>query len=93
MGKQMAIINGTELRRSRRHSKAPRLSIETDELTRPFCPLERRISSTPPSPTPPPVVSGEILVAPCPDAERGSEASSDDGIDKFHWPARLLHGS
>ncbi|RKK74810.1 hypothetical protein BFJ69_g8246 [Fusarium oxysporum] len=82
----MATINGTELRRSSRHSKTPRPSIERADSSQPD-PKRRRSAGSqrpkpeaPPSPAPPPNVSDEILVAPARNAVRGIEASAGDGI-------------
>ncbi|EXK26071.1 hypothetical protein FOMG_17350 [Fusarium oxysporum f. sp. melonis 26406] len=77
----MATINGTELRRSSRHSKTPRPSIERAESSQPD-PKRRRSTGTeaPPSPAPTPNIPDEILVAPARNAVRGIEASAGDGI-------------
>ncbi|EXM17421.1 hypothetical protein V3481_017502 [Fusarium oxysporum f. sp. vasinfectum] len=82
----MATINGTELRRSSRHSKTPRPSIERADSSQPD-PKRRRSAESqrpklesPPSPAPPPNISDEILVAPARNAVRGIETSAGDGI-------------
>ncbi|KAF5704225.1 hypothetical protein FMUND_12632 [Fusarium mundagurra] len=88
MDKQVAVVNGTPLRRSSRQSKIPRPSTELHELVQPDPKRRRsaknRLSKTeaPLSPAPAPIVSDEIVISAGPGTEGGIEAIAETGIDE-----------